>query len=91
MQGGGWNVIPGHRIDSFKLIMCISSDPAVQLPSVWSGEIQKIFMGMFITHGLGLRTLEATHMPITGGEGWGNERVLEAYTVGYHEHLGKDT
>lgn len=46
-------------------------------------------MGMFITHGLGLRTLEATHMPITGGEG--NERMLEAYTVGYREHLGKDT
>ena len=45
---------------------------------------------MFITHGLGLRTLEATHMPITG-VGVGNERMLEAYTVGYREHLGKDT
>lgn len=46
-----WKVI---RQDSIKLIVCISYDQAVQLPSVWSGEIltqiqKKIFMGMFST------------------------------------------
>lgn len=40
---------PGRSSNRTPSIRCISYDPAVQLPRVRSGEIQKIFIGMFIT------------------------------------------